>query len=320
MARAFSTFANDGERIDGAVLGNTPRSVLWVARNCDGVTRKASKEDCAGVDENAPVAKPALDTNKAAILTSILQTVVSDGTGKRAALGDRVVAGKTGTTENYGDAWFVGYTPQLAVAVWVGYPKELRPMLTEFEGGPVAGGTFPAEIWKTFTGRALQILEEPPEYFTAPVGEYSAPYEVVHRDGEWFLDNGNCSDTRLVVYVVGSEPAQEAACKPNEVDVPEVVGAKLDDAVARSRACRSSRRSSTAPPSPVTASASSSSRFPPWERFRRSTRSRSSSRSRGTGSCRGWSAWTSARLACSWPSKGFGRRSSARWTARSASS
>ena len=86
------------------MLGNTPRSVLWVARNCDGVTRKASKEDCAGVDENAPVAKPALDTNKAAILTSILQTVVSDGTGKRAALGDRVVAGKTGTTENYGDA------------------------------------------------------------------------------------------------------------------------------------------------------------------------------------------------------------------------
>ena len=55
----------------------------------------------------------------------------------------------------------------------------------------------------------------------------------MHRDGEWFLDNGNCSDTRLVVAVVGSEPAQEAACKPNEVDVPEVVGAKLDDAVAR---------------------------------------------------------------------------------------
>ena len=46
------------------------------------------------------------------------------------------MAGKTGTTENYGDAWFVGYTPQLAVAVWVGYPTTLRPMLTEFHGDP----------------------------------------------------------------------------------------------------------------------------------------------------------------------------------------
>ena len=55
------------------------------------------------------------------------------GTGKRAYLPNRPVAGKTGTTENYGDAWFVGYTPQLAVAVWVGYPTTLKPMLTEFQ-------------------------------------------------------------------------------------------------------------------------------------------------------------------------------------------
>ena len=51
---------------------------------------------------------------------------------------------------DYGDAWFVGYTPQLAVAVWVGYPNELKPMLTEFDGDAVAGGTFPALIWKAF--------------------------------------------------------------------------------------------------------------------------------------------------------------------------
>src|SRR3712207_8163797 len=51
---------------------------------------------------------------------------------------------------SYGDAWFVGYTPQLAVSVWVGYPNELRPMLTEYDGDPVAGGTYPALIWKTF--------------------------------------------------------------------------------------------------------------------------------------------------------------------------
>ena len=235
MARAFSTFANGGERLDGKVLGDQPRAVEWVAHECEGVARAASQKDCASVDQNSPVPRRALDANKAAILNSILQTVVSDGTGKRAALSDRTVAGKTGTTENYGDAWFVGYTPQLAVAVWVGYPKELRPMLTEFEGGPVAGGTYPAEIWKTFTDRALEVLEEPPESFAAPVGEYAAPFTVVFRDGEWLLDNGNCRDTRQVMYVVGSEPSQEAACKPNEVDIPRVVGASLEDADARIR-------------------------------------------------------------------------------------
>ena len=64
---------------------------------------------------NEPVEVPALRENDAAIVTRLLQEVVLDGTGVRAQLADRrPVAGKTGTTENYGDAWFVGYTPQLA--------------------------------------------------------------------------------------------------------------------------------------------------------------------------------------------------------------
>ena len=67
-----------------------------------------------------------MTTGEADLLTSILQGVVTQGTGKRAALADRPAAGKTGTTDNYGDAWFVGYTPQLAVAVWVGYPDKLQ--------------------------------------------------------------------------------------------------------------------------------------------------------------------------------------------------
>ena len=69
---------------------------------------------------------------------------------------NRPVAGKTGTTENYGDAWFVGYTPQLVVAVWVGYPTTLKPMLTEFNGEAVTGGSFPALIWKSFVEKALK--------------------------------------------------------------------------------------------------------------------------------------------------------------------
>ena len=70
------------------------------------------------------------------------------------------MAGKTGTTENYGDAWFVGYTPQLVVAVWVGYPNALRPMLTEFHGDAVAGGTYPALIWKSFMETGAAVPDE----------------------------------------------------------------------------------------------------------------------------------------------------------------
>ncbi len=85
---------------------------------------------------NKPHGKRVLTPTQAAYVNSILEQVVSQGTGTRAQLDDRPAAGKTGTTENYGDAWFVGYTPQLVVAVWVGYPTTLRPMLTEFNGEP----------------------------------------------------------------------------------------------------------------------------------------------------------------------------------------
>ena len=73
-------------------------------------------------------------------------------------------AGKTGTTENYGDAWFVGYTPEPVTAVWVGYPNRLQPMLTEFRGEAVAGGTFPAPVWKSFMERALPYIDAQPSH------------------------------------------------------------------------------------------------------------------------------------------------------------
>jgi penicillin-binding protein 1A len=220
MARAFSTLANGGERVDGSVLGNTPRAVLRV-------------EQGNRADSNDAVQKPVIDSNDAAIVTSILQRVVNEGTGQRAALDDRPVAGKTGTTENYGDAWFVGYTPQLAVAVWVGHPDRLVPMETEFEGDPVAGGTLPALIWHSFARRALAHLDEPPESFPYPSYQQAVPLQVVNRNNKTLLDNGNCDGSRQVLYFVGSEPDGTAACKRNEVDVPNVVGFRLDDAKAQ---------------------------------------------------------------------------------------
>jgi membrane peptidoglycan carboxypeptidase len=223
MARAFSSFANGGRRIDGGAFGNRPRAIVRVDDDHNHT-----------VDANTVVGRRVLPPNTTALLTSLLERVVTSGTGKHAALADgRPVAGKTGTTENYGDAWFVGYTPQLAVAVWVGYPSKLQPMLTDFHGQPVAGGTFPALIWKSFMDRALPYLKDQPESFPTPQLPYAAQRYVVFRDGRLELDNGNCHSPKLVLYYTGEGPSRTANCKPNEVDVPNVVGEPVATAKAR---------------------------------------------------------------------------------------
>jgi penicillin-binding protein 1A len=103
-----------------------------------------------------------LPESVAAQTRGILTTVVKNGTGTRASLGPgRFAAGKTGTTENYSDAWFVGFNERYTVAVWVGYPEGFKPMKNEWRGDPVAGGTYPAAIWKSFMLTASQIY--PPE-------------------------------------------------------------------------------------------------------------------------------------------------------------
>ncbi len=173
----------------------------------------------------------------------MLEGVVTSGTGKAAALPDRPVAGKTGTTENYGDAWFVGYTPQLVTAVWVGYPNGLRPMLTEFHGRSVAGGTFPALIWKAFMESALKTTRSAPESFATPPYLSVVSRRVTYRDGRVELDNGRCRSTSLVVYFTGHGPPTTANCRLNEVEVPNVVGLKLPMARIRLGRALGSRRS-----------------------------------------------------------------------------
>jgi len=111
------------------------------------------------VAQNQVRKRPVLPRAIAQEVTAIMTTVVQHGTGTRAAFG-QFAAGKTGTTENSADAWFVGFTDRLTVAVWVGYPKGFRPMKTEFAGGPVEGGTFPALIWHDFMVKASQIYKD----------------------------------------------------------------------------------------------------------------------------------------------------------------
>ena len=213
MARAYATLANEGRRVDGAVFENRPVVVKTVER------ARSSK-----VDVNAPIPTQVVEESHAELLTDILEDVVQSGTGKRAAIPGREIAGKTGTTDNYGDAWFVGYTPDLVVAVWVGYPDALRPMLTEFEGEPVAGGTLPALIWKAFVEKAEEDEEADDSSFDSPPYLGGVSQWVVEREGKWQLDNGYCRGARLIAYYSGEGPDTEADCKPNEVSVPLVVG------------------------------------------------------------------------------------------------
>jgi membrane peptidoglycan carboxypeptidase len=236
MARAFSAFANGGFRIDGSLskIRNHPRAILVVGG------KKSTGLECGDrnvVGCNKPRERRVLRENTVDAENSILQRVLTQGTGLRAALAGRPAAGKTGTTENYGDAWFVGYTPQLVTAVWVGYPNKLVPMTTQFHGDPVAGGTFPAMIWKTFMDKALDLPAVPggheAKYF-APPPALSGPSErITLRDGKIELDNGRCRETATLEFFSDRVPAKRAACKPHEVDVPSVVGDSVRRALER---------------------------------------------------------------------------------------
>jgi len=104
----------------------------------------------------------------ASVVTGILEDNVRYGTGTAAAL-SRPVAGKTGTTDKHADAWFVGYTPGLSTAVWMGYTRGEVPM-TNVHGISVSGGSFPAEIWRRFMDPALAGL---------PAREFPEPRQPV---------------------------------------------------------------------------------------------------------------------------------------------
>ena len=110
--------------------------------------------------------------------TRILKENIQAGTGTKANIGCPA-GGKTGTTDEFNDAWFVGFTPRLATATWVGYPNAQIQMKTEYHGGSVAGGTFPAEIWHDYMmkvkGKFCGDFKPPTEPFHATpfFGKYS---------------------------------------------------------------------------------------------------------------------------------------------------
>ncbi|HET9772976.1 MAG TPA: transglycosylase domain-containing protein [Acidimicrobiia bacterium] len=135
MAAAYATFASGGVYAE-------PYAIARI------VDRRGDV-----VYEREPVRRQAFRPEEVGVLNRILQQVVTSGTGRGADIG-RPVAGKTGTSEDHGDAWFVGFVPQLSTAVWVGYEPR-RPMW-QVRGRAVSGGSFPAVIFAAVMHRALE--------------------------------------------------------------------------------------------------------------------------------------------------------------------
>jgi membrane peptidoglycan carboxypeptidase len=148
MASAFGTLANNGERCEPYTLRAIHDRRGRVLSTDDG--------DC----------ERAIDKKIAHTATALLQGPIDNGTASRYGRLDRPAAGKTGTTTDNKDAWFVGYVPHLSAAVWVGHemPKTLVHPLC----GEVTGGCLPTILWQRFMMRATDALSLPVEQFPEP--------------------------------------------------------------------------------------------------------------------------------------------------------
>ncbi len=161
MANAYATIASGGWR-------SRPKAITKV-------TRPDGKVD----DFSQPRRHKAFADGVTLEVTRLLEQNIQRGTGKAAAIGCPA-GGKTGTTDAHKDAWFVGFTPRLSTSVWVGYPDRGLEMQTLYRGGPVAGGTFPAEIWGDYMrvatrGRCVAFPSAPrqPVALSAYSGRYA---------------------------------------------------------------------------------------------------------------------------------------------------
>ncbi|HET7483265.1 MAG TPA: PBP1A family penicillin-binding protein [Actinomycetota bacterium] len=224
MASAYGTFATNG-------LHHPP---VAITRIVDSTTGKTIYEDESKSER-------VLDPGVSYLTTSALQAVVERGTGVNAQIG-RPQAGKTGTAQEWRDAWFVGYTPDMVTSVWVGYPQGEIEMKSSCSGvtssclptrtitsGGVVGGSFPALIWKTYMLRALSGV---------PASAFSVPnIGLVHVTID---TRTGCLATRFTpsqyqddaTFAKGTEPEASCRTRPPGVKVPDVFSFPVDDAIA----------------------------------------------------------------------------------------
>jgi membrane peptidoglycan carboxypeptidase len=181
--------------------------------------------DGKGLLEASPKTKEVLDPAVAYLATDMLKGVIKRGTGRSAEIG-RPAAGKTGTTQQYRDAWFVGYTPDLVTAVWVGYPEAQREM-TSVHGRNVTGGSLPADIWARFMKAALADTE--PTAFERPEG--LKKIRVCTESGGRATEYCPKTASALSLARFKAEPC-EIHTTPIEVVVPSVVGLPKAEALS----------------------------------------------------------------------------------------
>jgi penicillin-binding protein 1A len=163
----------------------------------------------------------AVSQRTADLVTYALQAVTTRGTGVGAAIG-RPIAGKTGTAEKFVDAWFCGFTPQLATCVWVGFPHKEIPMDYVEGFAPVYGGTIPASIWHTFMGGAVANL--PVKGFPTPPDLYGGSTfggGSTYSSSTYSSSTYSSSPTSSTTTTASTPPAAPAPAKPTPAPVPK---------------------------------------------------------------------------------------------------
>ncbi|HYN37015.1 MAG TPA: transglycosylase domain-containing protein [Actinomycetota bacterium] len=222
MASAYGTLAAQGV--------HHPPIAITKIQDAEGKVLYEDKTESVRVVE-APVAY---------VATTALEEVITSGTGTNAALLDgRPVAGKTGTAQEYRDAWFGGYIPQLVAAVWVGHPEGQISMASEYAGGPVFGGSFPAQIFSRFMSQAVASEGFVVEDFVQPPNSL-INVEIDTDPPSWAPLNGCLAgpftpeeDRDYVLVIRGTEPDSTCREENETVTVPDVSGwASADDAEA----------------------------------------------------------------------------------------
>ncbi|MGH3072526.1 MAG: transglycosylase domain-containing protein [Gaiellaceae bacterium] len=179
-----------------------------------------------------PKRKRVISDGVAYTVTQILEQNIAYGTGVGADYG-QPAAGKTGTTEEWSDAWFCGYTPRLGTTVWVGYPKG-KISMESVHGIPVTGGSFPAQIWRLFMSSAIGQLE--PEEFPEP---QDWPEWVEFERGQYARSFGYYDD--------GSDDEAPTTTEETETEPEDTV----PDAPPASRPAPKPKPKPTPPPPPA---------------------------------------------------------------------
>jgi penicillin-binding protein 1A len=177
-----------------------------------------------GEDKEAGWGKPkrqrVISDGVAYTVTRILEQNIDYGTGVGADYG-HPAAGKTGTTEEWSDAWFCGYTPRLGTTVWVGYPKG-KISMESVHGIPVTGGSFPAQIWRLFMSSAIGGLEpvefeEPvdwPEWTEFERGQYGRSFGYHGGGGEDDEETTETTETDTAPADTDTVPDAPPASRP----------------------------------------------------------------------------------------------------------